>query len=344
MSSFSSHKPLILEKLNQEVQGLKASYPDITPWSTSVLDDLLTFINDGKGIRGSLVVQTYQDFGGNELELALLIGGALELVQAGLLIHDDIIDRDEFRRGNKAIWVKLQDQTLTEPERSHYGRSQAICVGDVAYFAAFELLSNPKIPKEIVATFARELTLVGFAEMQDVAFSRKHIKPTFQEIVTLYQYKTARYTFSLPFILGAMMANNPELISPISKLGEHIGIVFQIHDDYLGLFGVTEKTGKPVGNDIREGKKTLHMLTLLEEVTDDQNKKLISILGNSSASNEEIEYVISLMKQYKIPQKIEKIVEEHVSSATSILNTINLPEKFKTHSSELLQFILQREK
>src|SRR5690348_15024050 len=122
MSSFSSYKSLVTETLERETRDSK-----------DLIKKLVKFVSLGKGIRGSLVVQTYLDLGGNDTQKPALVGAALELVQAGLLIHDDIIDQDETRRGEKALWVELQDN-----EGRHYGESQAICVGDIAFFTAFE--------------------------------------------------------------------------------------------------------------------------------------------------------------------------------------------------------------
>lgn len=230
----------------------------VNKWGSDVLTRLTPFVTAGKSVRGSLVLLSYELFKNTSPQAAVDVAGALELIHAGLLIHDDIMDQDQMRRGAKSLYAQYQE--LFSDKRT--GESLALCVGDVSFFMALSVISSLgfplKITRAVMNKISSELTLVGVAQMQDVALPNQKEKATKDTILTLYRYKTARYTCSLPLALGAILAGqNEDVVSALEIYGEHVGILFQIIDDQLNLFGDTEVTGKPVGSDIREEKVTL---------------------------------------------------------------------------------------
>ena len=234
----------------------------------------------GKMIRGCLVRLGYELGGGRIVppgaeQSVARAGAAMELFQSGLLVHDDIMDRDRTRRGAPTLHVSYEDDLARGlyGDPAHNGSSLGICVGDLSYFSAFSILASLAVPGEVARqvclTAARELALVGVAQMQDVAngavkrgsinpFRDAPASPNEESILLLYRYKTGRYTFSLPLSIGAALAeSSPHAITSLEEAGEALGILFQLKDDELGLFAGQDELGKPVGADIREDKKTL---------------------------------------------------------------------------------------
>ncbi len=269
-------------------------------WGTDVSDRLLEFTNSGKMIRGSLVLLGADLFGrprdGEELKVA----AAVELMQSSLLVHDDIMDRDEMRRGMASVYSQYsrlgRSQDLPDP--SHFGESMGICAGDVAIFTAFELLGELDVPAmpSIISLCSKEMTYVGVAQMQDVFLGQSEAAVDEGDVYLLYLYKTGRYTFSLPLMLGSLLAGAPDrTVDAMARLGERLGVVFQMKDDEIGLFGESDEIGKPCGTDIKEGKKTLFHLHLMRSASDEQRARLQTILGNRLIGKDEVDYVRSLI-------------------------------------------------
>ena len=290
-----------------------------------VYDRLLDFTSRGKMIRGGLAHLAYSLYidrtdPGLEEEIVKL-GAVFELLQSALLIHDDIMDKDEMRRGSDTIYYQYVSFAREKDgwDAYHTGEAMGICSGDIAFFLAFNLLSSLRLPpdihREICLLSTREMIHVGSAQMIDVYWGTRKNDIGEADVLDLYRYKTGRYTYALPFKAGAIIAGAPgEECGRIEKIGEELGIVFQIVDDELGLFGSEEKVGKPVGSDIREGKKTLHMLSLLHRASPDERKKVLSILGNPGITGNDIELVRSLMVKHgvreTIREKIKAMTEE----------------------------------
>ncbi len=199
----------------------------VNPWGPDALEKISGVVSGGKTIRGSLVLYIHDILNGKAKNDALRVAAAYELIQTGLVVHDDIMDHDDMRRGHPAMHVQYKSEAM------------AMCVGDICFFLAQELLSDTSVAK-ISAVIFQE---VGLAQMEDVAGSTL----TRERILSLYKYKTARYSFSLPMMAGAVLARaDKKTINLMKQLGESMGILFQIQNDTLNIPG-----------DRREGKKTL---------------------------------------------------------------------------------------
>jgi geranylgeranyl diphosphate synthase type I len=211
-----------LQQYKKEVDAflaafLSAKHKDfarVNPWGPDALEKIRAIVSEGKTIRGSLVLLIHELLHGTQKDAARKVAAAYELIQTGLIIHDDIMDRDTMRRGKPTMHVQYKSDAM------------ALCVGDICFFLAHELLSNTPVEK-ISAKIFQE---VGIAQMEDVSGSAK----SKTAIVSLYRYKTARYTFSLPMMGGAMLAGaGAKTIYLLEKLGENMGVLFQIQDDTL---------------------------------------------------------------------------------------------------------------
>lgn len=280
---------------------------------SGVLSRLCDFSKRGKMIRGGLVCLGYQLFEEDRPEDLIRLGAAMELLQSALLVHDDIMDLDEKRRGETTVYKRYVDESRLADRRDpdHIGQALGICAGDLAFFLGFDLLNRldcgPEQTRDLSRLFSREMLIVGMAQMDDVAWGagKEEISP--EKVIDLYRHKTGRYTFSLPLAAGALRAGvSKEVQEQLMRLGENLGILFQIRDDELGLLGQEEHLGKPVGSDILEGKKTLHYRKLREVCAPDELKYLKKIYGSSEASLEEIRWVQNRVLQYQIPERLEE--------------------------------------
>ena len=275
-------------------------------------------------IRGGLVSLGYELTGKQGSHSVTQVGAVMELVQSALLIHDDIMDRDPIRRGVKSLYHQYEEMAEKKGLSGslHIGESMGICAGDVAFFTAFEVLSGIDLPaddyRKVVRLCSREISHVGVAQMQDVYWGGAAAGVDEEKILRLYLHKTGRYTFSLPLMLGGILAGQTQnVICTLEQIGEHMGIAFQIRDDELGLFGDEQRLGKPIGSDVREGKKTLYHAQLFTRASEEQRSRLRGIFGNDGVTQTDIEYVRAMVVDLGIREHVQRLAQELAEKARS---------------------------
>lgn len=276
----------------------------------------------GKRVRGALIHFGYtlaHKDGANKLSPSeiLSIAVAYEIFQTAILIHDDIIDKSQTRRGKPTVYTQLGGD--------HYGVSQAICIGDLGFFLAFRLLSEASIDAEIknkvIAFFSNSTMQTVLGEMLDVEFAFKKELANQEDILTIYRYKTAYYTIVAPLTLGAILAGADEkLISKLKVYGEHVGITFQVQDDCTDIFGAT--SNKDLAGDIREGKDTL----LYHEAKALANAEQMSILekyyGKSTVTDPEIVAIQKVFREIGVLDTSLAFAQEQSDKAKAVVPEI----------------------
>jgi geranylgeranyl diphosphate synthase type I len=349
-SYISEKKERISSYLSEFISGYGPTLESIHPMGEDLSSKLLLFTLKGKMVRGALVSLGYELFAPFNETVTIPLGAVQELFQSALLIHDDIMDRDRQRRGSPSIYAEYitlaEEKNLSEPV--HIGEALGICAGDIAYFLAFEILSKNSLPDHIItrllALCSKELTLVGVAQMIDVLWGADRELRSVDEIIHLYTYKTARYTFSLPLMAGALSAGETEeVVSSLEAIGTQLGILFQIKDDELGMFGGKDTIGKPIGSDIREGKKTLYYHHLINSAECEDKQYLLSFFGNSNITDEDIGFVQKRIEQLGIKEKVEatvKAIAEDVSREIKMLDCRD--EKARGLLMNFLAYSLER--
>lgn len=319
------------------------------PWVDDVIDKLFTFSTAGKMARGSIIILTAEALGQKTDENILKTALAHELMQTGCLIQDDVMDQDPVRRGLKSTYIQYMEHFAKYKIKNskQIGESLAMCVGDVCYFLAFKLLTLSTIKEEIKAKlyplFAHEWAIVGFGQMKDIELASIKAPPSKKDVLSVLEYKSARYSIALPLQLGAMLAHaSDQLASTLFSLGKDMGLIFQIKDDELGILGDSKLTGKPVGNDIREGKKTLFYHYLYQKSS--ELKKLNQIFGNQQASQEDIQFVLDEIKKHKIHDQITKEMNSLAKTIEQAINKLHHQEKLADFLKQLLEYNLGRSK
>lgn len=343
---FSPYKKAIEGVLGEFLQQKQKELGAVNPWGTDVSKRYEGFISQGKMIRGCLTMFGYEMFGEKASLEVVQAAAAMELFQSALLIHDDIMDRDTTRRGMSTIFTQYQilGKKQNLPDWSHFGQSMGICAGDVGFFLACELLADiSDLKHTILSHISTELIKVSIAQMQDVSFGNQKEVPSEEDILNLYRYKTARYTFSLPLMVGAIMARQSnETIQMLERIGENIGIVFQLKDDQLGLFGTEEKIGKPVGSDIREGKKTLFYYYLWEKINNEEKTMLQTIFGNPKITPQDVRLVRTLLVKYNVPALVEQKINSFTTPALGDIQSLPVNKHYQEILRALVQYTIQR--
>ncbi len=291
----------------------------LTEENSYLRDNLKVFVNlnhSGKRIRGILVNLGYQLKKGRSTysyPLAL----AYELFQTSILIHDDIIDQDEKRRGIATVHYYNKEkykEVSSETEVNHLSNSIALCIGDYGFY-----LANQKIAEAYqedknlgkVLTFFNDTVLkTAKGELLDVIlpFESKNIGVELstleKTIIDIYRLKTSYYTMIGPISSGMILAGtNKEELDSIDKIGEKIGIAFQIQDDILGIF--SNETGKTKASDIKECKQTL---LYAYAKNSSYSEELDSVYGTSKLDDTIIQKVQDIMKKSKALEKATNLM------------------------------------
>jgi len=368
---FCQKKPLIAKELAGTLAEMLPDLSRVNTWAEDASDRILAFAAQGKMVRGGILILSYEMFADQDEKRTAARGGrskkssarapkrtprsvvraatALEVIHSALLIHDDIMDNDRLRRGFRTIFAQYESIgarcRAENPER--YGRSMGICVGDVGFFLASDIISRLPLESErktaLQSLLARELAYVGLAQMQDVSFGAFSRTPPVSDVYTLYLYKTARYTFSLPLMAGAILAGKSgKILTRLAELGEYLGVVFQARDDEIGVFGTERETGKPVGSDIREGKKTLLYLELLRRSRGAERRELEGILGKSTLGPSDVALVRSAIERSGARRRLQEMMEELAARAGKLIDSLRVPERYRAILSEISALGIRR--
>ncbi len=347
-------KPLLKEQLHDFLSKKRLETDKVGQWSLDLIDRLEDYTCRGKMIRGALVEFGHGLFANSTQSskdhlACLQVGVAMELFQSMLLIHDDIMDQDDQRRGQPSIHAQYRNiesiKNLSESNR--LSESMGICVGDVASFFAFEVLASLDLDHQLVRKLlvfcGKELALVGIAQMNDVYHGTVAQELDKEAILSIYRYKTGRYTFSLPMICGAIIAGvSQDERQQLGKIGETIGLIFQIKDDEIGLFGASVKIGKRLGSDIVENKKTLHRLAykvLLEQ----SGYLLPACFGKKDASQAELDQVLADLRQRGVAKEIDRELSQLSVLARAEIDALeNVSKEKKAKLIDLLDFNISR--
>ncbi len=321
------------------------------PFNKRVLEDVLRFVKaGGKRVRPTLVVAGYLGAGKNGDERVVKASISYELLHAYLLIHDDIIDRDEKRRGQPTVWKSLMDHYVGDGLERHDAESIAICAGDIANEYSTLSLIEAGFSPEITVRAVRELREIaertGYGQVLDVSLEMLPIEKVREEdVLRVHELKTAKYTIEGPLHLGATLAGAPkEVFEAYSNYAIPVGIAFQLQDDIIGVFGDEKKTGKPVGSDIREGKRTLLIVKAYERATPEQRKVLDAIVGRESATPEEIDMVKEIIVETGSLDYSRDLMEQLMDQGVSSLDNAPIDEAIKDVLRDLAEYIIKRDK
>ena len=247
-------------------------------------------LRKGKRIRPLLFVLSYKGYTKriSYSDRRLFTSAAsIELLHDFMLIHDDVIDNSELRRGKPTLH-KIFDSNIRLPDKAKIGASLAIVAGDIIFALAIESIlsidegieKKEKALKNLVQTAA----YTGAGEFIDVVFGHRTIDQLSEhDIFLAYTLKTAKYTFECPLLMGAILAGAPDQeLKKLSKLGLAAGQAFQIYDDFLDLFASEKTIGKPVLTDLAESKKTLLVFKAYKNSGPNEKKRFREIFEKNS--------------------------------------------------------------
>lgn len=301
-----------------------------------------------------------------QIDKVLPIALGIELFHTWTLVHDDIIDNDHLRRGDLTVHKKVEQWSMEElglnaKEAKEYGMDVAILAGDIQQAWAINFFANfASKNMEYASVILKLISLLEtevidnliYGEVLDVKYSfafkdiEKFLSLDESEIIHMLWLKTGvLYHFSA--LAGASVAlktdhiEDPNIVA-LSEFAGKCGIAFQLQDDILGIVGTEDILGKPIGSDIREGKKTVILLEALKNATAKEKDMICKIVGNKNATDEEIQLVTKLLGELGGIEYTKKLAQKYILEALPYLENIEDSE-YKRLLLQWADFMYDRE-
>jgi geranylgeranyl diphosphate synthase type I len=334
----------------QFLDNKKKEAIEISKEASELVEEVKRFVSSGgKRVRPAFLYSGYVASGGRAHDVIVYASLCVEFLHTFALIHDDIIDRSDTRRGKPTshkVFEKMHKIKKFKESREHFGLSGAILAGDLASAFAEEILTSSPFPQERVRRARYYFDQMKFqvisGEYLDVLSGYKR-RLSEEEILKILEYKTAKYTVERPLQIGAVLAGaEVGVLETFTAYAIPLGQAFQLQDDVLGVFGDPKKMGKSVDSDIREGKKTVLIAKSYEWANSKQRKTLECILGDSDASESDIDEVRQIIYQVGAYEYAVRLSHRLVEQAKDALNQVKLEEKGKNYLLAAADYLLSR--
>jgi len=312
-------------------------------------ESLQQLLAGGKRLRAAFCYWGYRSTGAGHDDRVVKAAASLELLQACALIHDDVMDGSDTRRGNPSIhrqFETLHNSRNWQGPSDAFGVGAAILVGDLALSWADTLLGNAGLTpdeyvraKSVYDTMRTELMAGQYLDLLEQA--RGNTSP--DSARNVIKYKSAKYTIERPLNLGAAIALAPqEHQDSLSAYGLALGEAFQLRDDLLGVFGLPEATGKPAGDDLREGKQTVLVATARSAGMATVNALLDTHLGQAQISSENVAQLQDALITTGAVDDIERQIAELTEIALESLDSPSIDTFAREALTQLAIMATQR--
>ena len=299
----------------------------------------------GKRLRPAFCFWGFIGAGGDPTdELVIDAGAALELLHAFALFHDDVMDGSLTRRGEPTTNAKFEANhgaNKLAGESRRFGDGVAILVGDLAYVYSDQLMRNASPQAWTIWNELRiELNFGQYLDMLGSAMNERRR----EKAERICRYKSGKYTIERPLHLGALLATptrGDELTSVLSTYGLPLGDAFQMRDDVLGAFGDTAITGKPVGDDLREGKPTPLMAIATARANAAQLKEL-QLVGNQDLTPEQIACVQEVIRETGALDELEVVITRLTDEAIAAVQNVPFAQSVRDELITLAEYVSWR--
>lgn len=297
-----------------------ASANQIEPSYGQLLTSMREFIErGGKRLRPYLTYLGYHGLTGDNNPAIMKVAAAQELLHNFLLIHDDIIDRDESRYDGpniSGVYCNHLSNDHPEVEALHYGRSVALLAGDINHLLTHKVIIDSDFEDfnklQVLNWLSRKTFEVIGGEFLDLTVSLEPDSNTTKaQLLSVARYKTASYSFECPLVIGALLAGaNQTDIEALSRFALPLGIAYQLQDDMLGVFGDPSSTGKSITSDLAEGKQTLLMHYGFEYANPRQRDVLEAVYAKPDLKEADVERAKSVLEDNGAAEAVREQIKD----------------------------------
>ncbi|MET1051452.1 MAG: polyprenyl synthetase family protein [Mycetocola sp.] len=305
------------------------------------------FLSGGKRFRASFCYWGWNSISGASIASAdalasiVSVAAALEIFHAAALVHDDIIDNSDTRRGAPAAHKRFEALHSAEGwvgDGDSYGRAAAVLFGDLLLGWSDELLDeglsgcDPVTARATRAEFVRMRTQVTAGQYLDIleerAWNTRAEDEQLERARQVLIYKSAKYSVESPLAIGAILAGGrTEQVAALRAFGLPLGAAFQLRDDLLGVFGDSSVTGKPSGDDLLEGKRTVLVALTRAALPPTARRIFDELLGDPDLSPEQIASLQATITQSGAVEKVEAMIEDDVARAIAALDSAPIADE-----------------
>jgi geranylgeranyl pyrophosphate synthase len=303
--------------------------PDLARDHNALVAALELGTSGGKRFR--LVTTVHDAFAGGQGEAVVdSVAAATELLHTAFVIHDDVIDNDDTRRGRPSVpgWFRADAVALgtDDEDRDTYTRAGAILAGDLALGAAIRAVAtcgaDQLTTSRLLDLLDATLHASAAGELADVRLALGPRMPDAEEALTVAEHKTAVYSFMLPMQAGAVLAGaNDRLVESLGEIGRCLGIAFQLRDDVRAIFGDLSETGKDRLGDLREGKRTPLMVHAAQTSS---WGRIAPHLGDPHLTETAAATVRGLLESCGSRRHVEELADHHVEIAREQARSLGL--------------------
>ena len=328
----------------------RALLMQIDPALGPVAEAIEAFVlGGGKRLRPAFAYWGYRGAGGTDSDEVVAAVSALELVQGSALIHDDVMDASDTRRGEPSIhrrFATLHSVHDWDGEAEAFGAASAILLGDLCLTWSDELLRVSGLDPAALLR-ARPVFDVMRTEVIAGQYLDVHAQATadssLRRASTVARFKSAKYTVERPLLLGAAIADAPAPVeAAYSRYGLAVGEAFQLRDDVLGVFGDPARTGKPAGDDLREGKRTYLVAAALDGAAADAADRLRRGLGDLGLGEPEVDHLREIIVDSGALDRTEERIASLTKTALDALAPLDLAADAATVLTELARAATHR--
>ena len=308
-----------------QAAALDAIAEDLGPAAEKAQEFLL---DGGKRLRPAFCYWGWRGAGGADTDEAVTAASSLELLQACALIHDDVMDRSDTRRGRPAVhrgFAALHRAAGWVGDPESFGTSAAILLGDLCLIWADQMLNTSGMPDEALRRAAStydemrvELMAGQYLDLLEQALGGRDV----ERARRVARYKSAKYTIERPLHMGGVMAGaEPDVLAAYTAYGLPLGEAFQLRDDLLGVFGDPSETGKPAGDDLREGKRTVLVAMALQRARPDQAAAVRRHLGDPHLDDAGVDVMRTVIDETGARAEVEAMIDALTAESLAALAT-----------------------
>ena len=357
---FDPTSPLSPELLSAIGETIEGFIDNQTQLLTEVgATDLLPIAREstagGKRLRPAYCYWSYVAAAGQpeDAQPLLDVASSLDLLHVSALVHDDLLDAADTRRGLPAAHKRfeaLHGKRGGRGSATEFGVSSAILLGDLLLMWSIELADRSGAPgldraRPHLSTMRSEVTTGQFLDVS-AQYGTTGVASVAEELDVarrILEYKSASYSIRRPSLIGAALGGaSDQLLGALGEFGSVIGRAFQLRDDVLGVYGRPEVTGKPYGGDIHEGKRTVLVLTALSNASDEEARELSDMLGAEGLTDTDIDRAAEIIESTGARAYVDGVIEENMRHALAVLEDTEMTADGRTALAELAERSVKR--
>ncbi|GAA1987416.1 polyprenyl synthetase family protein [Isoptericola halotolerans] len=328
--------------LERHLAGLVDEVAATGPGTTAMTDQVSSLLEGGKRLRAAFCYWSFRAHGGAShgaaRDAVVRVGAALELFQAAALLHDDVMDASDTRRGRPTAHRVFEARHVAQRwtgEAERFGTAAAILLGDLCLVAchreaasALDALDAPvsRAARDLFDAMTSEVVVGQYLDMLVQAEPWGEDPAADEERARLVlRAKSARYSVERPLMLGAVLAGaTSDRVDAIGAAGLPLGEAFQLRDDLLGVFGDPAVTGKPAGDDLREGKRTVLIARTLAHGDDDARRLVTKHLGDPRLTDDDVATLRAAIVASGAVAGVETLIDDLAAAGMSALAAADL--------------------